>query len=1605
MLLKRLQNLIGEGPAALPAQWLWLAPMLVFIKFAGSIGRGPQAVANSTSVQPEDNDAGAEHIAGDDVADASTLIDEDEDAESILANELQRDSVAPANLLADLEEISNSGDEPEAGPVDLSEPGGDGGDASQGKIINVGGISIFVPADPSTVPSALHVAAVFSQPASADPAPDDTGNAPAANGSAPDAQDASDGSFIGSAGLVLVSGDNGSTPGPPVAVNAPKLPSGISFLVLENNSPTAIGSTPIILGSEPVAVGGGFRLIDDREGLFGIDIENEKMVLFTTGPLGEDDFPSNSSDSTSGDGFRSMDLEFVAFDEFGDGPVQTVHLILELNVAPTAVITSSDNVTENIAIGTTVATLDAIDSNSGGTFTFELLDDANGTFILGGIAGNELLVAARIDVEIATRIVVTVRVTDQAGGFVDTDIVINVNDINESRPEIEFDAFFQISSDDPAGEFGIVNVSDDDVHKIVTGVRLVDDFGGLFSAALENGDVVLSVSQSLDPNNLPVGVTTSLDPNGRPSIRLELIVFDEVGDGNTAVVFVTPTSAPEVNEAPVANDDTGTITELPVANDDTPNNIAGNVLTGAPNADEADSDANAADVLNVTEVNGNAGNVGVSVAGLYGTLTINADGSYSYELDDSNAVVNALTAADRLTDSFTYTASDGSGGSDTATLTITVNGINDGPRIDLDTLDRRDVDATSVFKAVQENSGKTAAMLITDLVAGTPVGSFVSISDPDSTEISQMTFALQLGTFEVGLDELFMLALNNVTVLGLGDTVVGNIEILSLSATTIVLGGTDTIANYEIALERVGLDHIGDNPDTAMLRLMNVTAEDVFGQLSNVAVAMIRVDANNDAPVITSVDTASAKEDSDGAPSSGTVHTVTASDPDTADTVTFSITGGADRDLFSINAMTGEVTFSTPGTVVPEFSNPVDANGDGAYELIVTATDSEGLTDSQLIVVTVTPHDGPTNLALSNDAVSEDASPGATVGVLSALDPDGVDTLSYSIVADPSGAFQIGGDDGNELQITGALDAESTLMHTVTVRVTDDGGIFTERQFQINVLDVNESRPDVEPLAPIEVTVDDTIGPLGIIDISDADVSKVVTGVRLADDFAGLFSVSLDNGDAILSLQRAIDFDALPTDVFSILNPDGTRSVDLQLTAFDSLGDGLTETVRVTVDGSFTLWDHVIESLVLDGSNLELIGHDWDNTLIRNVTIRNFDGNGILLQDVDNVRLENVTVEDVTGAGVVYENVSNVHFDEGLIDNTLRGVWVLGAVDSSVENIEIRDSGSQGILLHSLQGTENFLISGNTILNSAVSGIFASQSVLAGMDNPGLRIIGNTVDNTGLVMAQASHGIVIQSQDFHIEGNIILNTNWGDGISVSSSGVLIGNIIHSVTSPVGNLGFGIVYSTNHATGASDTLLIQNNTLFSDTIGGTLGGDIRILGFADNEPLGEAGRVHSFVIVGNTLVTTEGAVSRIGVSSDWNLPIDADPIYSFIITANQITDHASAEIEALFDNVHEFSVSNIGGDAGLLEDFSIGFFDQGDSLLFTDVIDFNQDTFISLADINEETTVTDTGDPGGALGDVIIQFAGGGSVTIGGIGNGTFTSIDDILNAGYDIGLG
>ncbi len=116
----------------------------------------------------------------------------------------------------------------------------------------------------------------------------------------------------------------------------------------------------------------------------------------------------------------------------------------------------------------------------------------------------------------------------------------------------------------------------------------------------------------------------------------------------------------------------------------------------------------------------------------------------------------------------------------------------------------------------------------------------------------------------------------------------------------------------------------------------------------------------------------------------GTVIDVNATDADLpAQTLTFSITGGADAAKFAINATTGIVTF----VASPNFEAPTDSGLNNVYDVQVTASDGTRTVD-QAIAVTVTAVNefSPVFTSAATASFAENAS--GTVLTVQATDAD-----------------------------------------------------------------------------------------------------------------------------------------------------------------------------------------------------------------------------------------------------------------------------------------------------------------------------------------------------------------------------------------------------------------------------------------------------------------------------------------------------------------------------------------------------------------------------------------------------------------------------------------
>ncbi|HAX75251.1 MAG TPA: hypothetical protein DCY88_05295, partial [Cyanobacteria bacterium UBA11372] len=177
---------------------------------------------------------------------------------------------------------------------------------------------------------------------------------------------------------------------------------------------------------------------------------------------------------------------------------------------------------------------------------------------------------------------------------------------------------------------------------------------------------LLSVNTNGDFTYNPNGKFDSLSAGATATDSFTYTISDGKGGRSSAIATVTINGVLSAVEPPQAVNDAVSTNEDTLLN--------GNVLAANPTT--PDSDPNG-DPLTVTQVNGNAANVGTTITLTSGALlSVNANGDFVY---NPNGKFESLGAGGKAIDSFTYRIGDGFGGTSSATATVTINGVNDAP--------------------------------------------------------------------------------------------------------------------------------------------------------------------------------------------------------------------------------------------------------------------------------------------------------------------------------------------------------------------------------------------------------------------------------------------------------------------------------------------------------------------------------------------------------------------------------------------------------------------------------------------------------------------------------------------------------------------------------------------------------------------------------------------------------------------------------------------------------------------------------------------------------------------------------------------------------------
>ena len=766
----------------------------------------------------------------------------------------------------------------------------------------------------------------------------------------------------------------------------------------------------------------------------------------------------------------------------------------------------------------------------------------------------------------------TLTVATSDGTATDTDtIAITVNPVNDAPVNTVPGA--QSVAEDTILPIAGVSVADIDSSALTTTLSVAHGILNVTAGAGVSGNGSASVTitgtaAQINAALAGLAYTGNLNFNGADTLTVATNDGAAI-DTDTIAITVNPVNDAPVNTVPAAQS-VAEDTILPIAGVSVAD-IDSSALTTTLNVSSG--------ILNVTAGAGVTGNgsASVSIAGTAAQI---------------NAALAGLAYTGNLNfnggDTLTVVTSDGTA-TDTDTIAITVNPVNDAPvlNLDADSSTTGGVDYLTTFV----DGGPAVAIVDTD----------VSVIDIDSPNLVSATITL---TNPHAGDSLTVDTppLPGGIAASVYDSVTG----------VLTLTGAASAADYQAALLQIRFD-AGTNPSTET-RIIDVVVND--GTVaSNLAHAIVEVvDVNNSAPTLdldgnntTLPGTSYRTTFTENGPPVAIADTDTLiGDPDIGSTdiasATITLTNPQIGDLLTAGPLPPTITVdsSVPGVITLSGIAPFadyetaleairfSAAGDNpvAGTRIIQVVVNDGINNSQpatSFVKVVAVNDAPVNAVPGAQSVAEDALlPIAGVSVADIDSSALTTTLSVAngILNVTAGAGVSGNGSasvtiaGTAAQINAALAGLAYTGNlnfnggdTLTV-VTGDGTATDTDTIAITVNPVNDAPVNTVPAA--QSVAEDTTLPIAGVSVADIDSSALTTTLNVSSGIlnvtAGTGAVVTDNGTASVSIAgTAAQINAALAGLTYTGNPDFNGADTLTVVTNDGTATD-TDTIAITVN-------------------------------------------------------------------------------------------------------------------------------------------------------------------------------------------------------------------------------------------------------------------------------------------------------------------------------------------------------------------------------------------------------------------------------------------------------
>jgi hypothetical protein len=802
--------------------------------------------------------------------------------------------------------------------------------------------------------------------------------------------------------------------------------------------------------------------------------------------------------SSQGPHTTSRIISFVANDGIDDSAAATTTLSIAASNDPPSITDATLSLAENSANGTVVGTVTVTDPDLGDTRTFSIIaGNTNGAFAIDASTG-QITVAnsAALDFETAPTFTLTVRVADGGALTDDGAITVNLTNVNEA-PDINNQAFSIAENAANGTVVGVAVASDPDAGDTTMFSIAGGNTGGAFAINGSTGQITVANSAALNFETTPTF-----------SLTVQVTDSGSLSDAATITVNLT-----DVNEAPDVNGQAFSIAE----------NSGNGVIVGTVVA--TDPDAGDTRTFSITAGNG-AGAFSINAAS--GQIIVANSGALDFEATPSFAL--------------TLRVQDAGGLFDTATITVNLTNVNEAPSVSNASFGLPENSADGTVVGTASGSDPDAGDSVNySLIAGNTNGAFainassgqITVANSAALDFETTSnFSLTVratdagsltgdGTITINLSDIneppdvngqsFSIPENSVngTVVGVvaaADPDVGDVKTFSIT-------GGNTNGAFAV------------NASTGQLTVANSAALDFestpnfsltvrvtdTGGLFDAAIVTVNLTNANEGPSVGNASFTLAENSANGV----AVGAASGSDPDSGDTLTYSLVSGNTNGAFAINGATGQITVAN--------SAALNFEAIPSFTLTVRGTDSGGLSADGTVTVSLTNVNEAPLIAGATFSVPENSANGKAVGSVVGSDPDAGDVVTFSITGgNATGAFSIDPITG---QITvansAALNFETVPSFPLTVRIQDGGGLFSTAGITVDLIDVNEA-PVVNDQS-YNVNDDAPNGTVvGTVAASDVDAGDTRTFSITAGNINGAFAINASTGQVTVANSAAL---------------------------------------------------------------------------------------------------------------------------------------------------------------------------------------------------------------------------------------------------------------------------------------------------------------------------------------------------------------------------------------------------------------------------------------------------------------------------------------------------